>query len=115
VEALGNFQRERHSFASTTDFEFSFLSGASFPALLLGLITTSIGSILWAWYAAIRHVALYGLGIVILLPLGLAFIPVNIHGWTAVFLFVGWVGILIGGLFLLFAGVRALSRRGASF
>jgi uncharacterized membrane protein len=83
------------------------------PALMLGPLTTLIGSVLWAWRAAIRDVALYGLGIVILVPLALALIPINIHGCTAAFMFVGVAGTLIGGLFLVFAAVRAFNHRRA--
>ena len=99
---------------STSDFEFSFLEYAFLPALLLGLATTLIGSVLWARRAAIRDVALWGLAVLILAPLSLASIPINIHGWTATFIFVGFGAMLIGGLLLVFAAVRTLNglRRG---
>ena len=105
---LANFQLERHSFVNTQDSEFRFLSDTFLPILMLGLLMTLIGSLLWAWRATIRDLVLYGLGIIILVPLALALIPINIHGWTAAFMFVGAVGILVGALFLVSAGVRAL-------
>jgi hypothetical protein len=108
---LSYFQLERHSlFVSTSDFEFSFLEHAWLPALLLGLATTLIGSILWAWRAAVREVALYGLGTVILALLSLALIPINVHGWTAACLFVGFGAMLIGVLLLILAAVHAFNR-----
>jgi hypothetical protein len=114
---LSYFQLERHSlFVSTSDFEFSFLEHAWLPALLLGMATTLIGSVVWAWRAAVHDVALCGFGIVILASLSLALIPINVHGWTAAFLFVGFGAMLIGGLLLIFAAVRTFNkhRRGAT-
>jgi hypothetical protein len=105
---LASFQLERHSFVETQDFEFRFLSEIFLPVLALGLLTILTGSVLWAWRAVIRDLVLYGLGTLILAPLALALIPINIHDWTAAFMFVGAAGILIGSLFLVFAFVRAL-------
>jgi hypothetical protein len=102
------FQLERHSFVETQDVEFRFLSETFLPVLALGLLTTMAGSILWARRAAIRDLVLYGLGTIILVSLALKLIPINVHDWTAAFMFVGAAGILIGSLFLLFAIVRAL-------
>jgi len=111
VGVLSYFQLERHSlFVSTSDFEFSFLEHAWLPALLLGMATTLIGSVVWAWRAAVREVALYGLGTVILASLSLALIPINVHGWTAAFLFVGFGAMLIGGLLLIFAAARTFNK-----
>jgi hypothetical protein len=114
---LSYFQLERHSLlVSTSDFEFYFLEYAFLPTLLLGMATTLIGSVLWACRAPVREVALYGFGIVVLAPLSLAPIPINVHGWTAAFLFVGFGAMLIGGLLLIFAAVRTVNkhRRGAT-
>ena len=105
---LAYFQLERHSFVSTEDFEFRFLSDMFLPILALGLLTTLTGSVLWAWRAKIRDLVLYGLGTIIFVPLAVTLIPINVHGWTAAFMFVGVAGILIGGLFLVSAIVRAL-------
>ena len=108
---LSYFQLEQHSlFVSTSDFEFYFLEHAFLPALLLGMATTLIGSILWAWRAPVREVALYGLGIVVLAPLSLALIPINVHGWTAAFLSVSFGAMLIGGLLLILAAVRTFNK-----
>jgi hypothetical protein len=108
---LSYFQLERHSFVSTSDFEFLVLEHMFLPALLLGLVTTLMGSALWARRAMIRDVAAYGIGIVILAPLALTLIPINIHGWTAAFMLVGADAILIGGLFLIFAAIRTVNQR----
>ena len=95
---------------NTQDFEFHFLEDTFLPVLMFGLVTMLIGSILWAWRATIRNVALYGFRIVISTALVLGLIPINIHGWTAAFMFVGVTAILIGVLFLILAAVRALNR-----
>jgi hypothetical protein len=103
VGILSDFRLERH----ISDSEFNFLYRSYLPAFLLGLAATLIGSVLWARRAAINNVALWGLGILICGPLALSRLPINIHGWTANFLFVGFDAILIGGLFLIVAAVRA--------
>lgn len=105
---LSTFQLERHSFESTSDFEFSFLEFVFLPALFLGLAAALIGSVLWARRAAVRDVCLWGLGVLIVAPLSIRLLPINIHGWTAMFLLVGLGAMLIGGLLLVFAEVRAL-------
>ena len=105
---LSTFQLERHSFESTSDFEFSFLEFVFLPALFLGLAAALIGSVLWARRAAVRDVCLWGLGVLIVAPLSIRLFPINIHGWTAMFLLVGLGAMLIGGLLLVFAAVRAL-------
>jgi hypothetical protein len=110
---LASFQLERHSFVETRDFEFRFLSEMFLPVLALGLLTTLTGSVLWARRAAIRDLVVYGLGTIILIPLALALIPINVHDWTAVFMFVGLAGVLIGSLFLVFAFGRAIVHRRA--
>jgi len=53
---------------------------------------------------------LYGLGTVILGSLSLDLIPINVHGWTATFLFVGFGAMLIGGLLLIIAAVRTFNK-----
>ena len=116
VGVLSDLQLERHSFAMTTiDFEFFFLERVFLPALILGLIVTLVGSILWGLHAPIRNVALWGLGIVVLVPLSLALIPINIHGWTMSLMLAGVGMTSIGGLLLIFAAVREFKkhRRGA--
>jgi hypothetical protein len=107
---LSYFQLERHSFVSTSDFEFLFLERTFLPALLLGLLTTILGAGFWAWRAPTRDVAFYGFGIMVLVPVILHFIPVNVHGWTESFGLVGAAGMLIGALFLVFATVRFFKR-----
>lgn len=103
-----SFELERHSFTMrTVDFEFQFLEFSFLPELMLGLLTTVIGSVRWAWHAQNRDVAAYGLAILFTAPVVLYAVPINIHGWTAVFMFVGLAAMLIGALFLLLAAVRA--------
>ena len=105
---LASFQLERRSFVSTTDFQFRFLTDAFLPLLVLGLLTTLIGSLLWAWRAAIRDLALFGLGIIILMFMLLSQALISVHGWTGALLPVSAAGMLIGGLFLAFAVVRTI-------
>jgi hypothetical protein len=109
VGLLAGFQVERHGSVSTQDFEFRFLSDLLVPVFMLGLLTMLIGSVLWAWCATIRDLSFYGFGIVILV-LALAFIPVHVnpHGWAMGFIPVGADGILVGGLFLILAAIRAV-------
>ena len=113
VGVLCYFQFHRHKLVSTSDFEFVFLEYASASALLLGLLSTIIGSCLWAWRAAIRDVALYGLGIFLIVPTVTQLIPINVDGWTGSFVLVEAAGMLIGILFLVFAAVRVLWLRWA--
>jgi hypothetical protein len=106
---LSYFQLERHGFVTTTDFLFSFLDHVFLPILVIGLGMTFAGSVMWALRAAAGNVALIGLGILILSPSILEVIPINIHGWTAAFLFVGADAMLIGVLFLVLAAIRAFN------
>jgi hypothetical protein len=109
---LFNFQLQRHSMgASRVDFEWDFLEYTFLPVLLLGLLTTLIGSVTWARHAAIRRVTCFGFGIVILASLAFAIIPVNIHDWIAAFMIVFPITILLGVLLLLVAAVRAFIQR----
>ena len=116
VGLLAGFQLERHGSVNTQDFEFHFLSDSLVPVFMLGLLTMLIGSILWAWRATIRDLSFYGVGIVILV-LALAFIPVHVnpHGWAMGFIPVGAEGILVGGLFLILAAIRAVIQYRAKY
>ena len=116
LTALGiifNFRLERHSLnGAGIDREFLFLEYTSLPMVLLGLLTTVVGSMVWAWrQASVSQLAVSGAGIAILASLVAKLIPINIHGWTGSLMFVYVAFILIGMLFLVFAAVRFTSSR----
>jgi ABC-type glycerol-3-phosphate transport system permease component len=114
--ALGisfNFQLERHSLNEDgVDKEFVFLEYTSLPMVLLGLLTTVVGSTIWAWRrASVSSLVLSGAALAILTSLAAKLIPINIHGWTGSFMFVFVASLLIGVLFFVFAAVRFTSSR----
>jgi hypothetical protein len=116
MAALGvlfDLQLERNSFHTTgSTKEFFFLEYTFFPLLLLGLLVTIAGSMIWAWRTT-SILSLASIGVVLILSSLLAanLVPINIHGWTAslVFVFVG--SSLIGVLFVVLAFVRFASSR----
>jgi hypothetical protein len=116
LTALGilfNFQLEQHSFeGSGVDKEFFFLEDVSLPMVLLGSLTTVVGSTVWALrQASVSRLAVSGTVIVILTLLTAKLIPINIHSWTGSFMFVCVASLLIGVLFLVFAAVRFTTSR----
>jgi len=89
--ALGvyfNFQLQRHSFISTSDFQFAFLQDASLPTLGLGLLASIGGGIVWARRASAQGLIVVGVSVVILVAGSVDAVPVNIHSWTADLMFV---------------------------
>ena len=109
---LFSFQLERHSFRTAVDTEFVFLKYAFLPSLLLGLLATLVGSVIWAWRrTSVSSLASYGVVIAALTLLAAKLIPINIHGWTGSFMFVFSVSMLIGVLFVAFAAVRFASKK----
>ena len=115
LTALGmvfSFQLERHSLHASIDREFFFLEYAFLPVLLLGLLATLVGSVMWAWRrASVSSLAASGRFITVLTLLASKAIPINVHGWTGSFIFVFLVSLLIGVLFVVFAAVRFTSSR----
>jgi hypothetical protein len=114
LTALGilfNFQLEEHSFSGAgIDKEFVFLEYTSLPMVLLGLVTTVVGSLIWArQQASVSRLAESGAAIAVLTFLAAKLIPIDIHGWTGSFMFVWVVSLLIGVLFFVFAAVRFTS------
>ena len=94
---------------------FDMLGFVSVPFVLIGVLATLAGSIIWARQARLPRLLLVGL---LLVPAALAamkFTPVNIHGWTFSLVFPYLATLTIGVLFLVFAAVRyALGKRSAS-
>jgi peptidoglycan/LPS O-acetylase OafA/YrhL len=100
------FQTEQHSFVATNDSQFSFPYDTSFPFMFFGLVAALFGAVIWWFRAKTSEILLDGLGVLMVTPLCLALIPMNIHGWTATFLFVGADATLIGVPLAVVAGVR---------
>jgi len=81
-----------------------------FMFLPIGLLTTLVGSVIWACRAEAGNVIGAGLGIAILTLLSGELIPFNPHDWTAVVLLVFVTAILVAGLFFIFGFARLSSR-----
>ena len=100
------FQLERHSFYSTRDLQFQFLSIAFLPVLSIGSLVTLLGSAMWAWRAPILRVAVCGTALSALALLTGHLTPINIHDWTGSLMFPYATSLFVGALLLVFASVR---------
>jgi uncharacterized membrane protein (UPF0136 family) len=79
---------------------------------LLGLLTALIGGVTWAWRAPLAHLLLSGVSVGVVAFLLAELVDINIHGPTALLLFVVVAGLLGCALILLLAAIRfTLSRR----
>jgi len=91
------------------------LNGAailSHSLTLLGLLATLIGAVFWPLRTRLVHILLSGLSVGIATFLLAILVDINVHGPTAILLYVVFAGALGCALMLLIAAVRfALSRR----
>ena len=105
IGVLSSFELERHSFHSTNDVLFQILSIVFLPALFLGLLLLLIGALAWTWRVAPERSFGAGGAILFCLIFG-AFVPINIHDWTAVLMFVFVTGVLIVAILLIGAFLK---------
>jgi len=81
------------------------------PATILGLLIVLGASLTCAWRAGSGRLFAWGIGLLVLGWLALAFVPINIHGWTGILLLPLLTALLIGALFVVAGTVRLVINR----
>jgi hypothetical protein len=93
---------------------FTIINGAavlSISMTLLGLLAALIGGVTWAWRAPLVRLLLSGVSMGVVAFLLDELVDINIHGPTALFMFVVVAGVFGCALILLIAATRFVLSR----
>ena len=115
VSVLGiilNFQLDR---IANLRMNFMVLNAAAILSIfmtVIGLLSVLIGVVAWAWRAPLFYLMFAGLSVGVLAFFVAELVNINVHGPTALFMFIYLAGMLGCALILSVAAIRfVLSRR----
>jgi hypothetical protein len=104
---------ERHSYyANHVDAETSILDVTFLPALLIGVVSTLVGGVMWARRASVTMLFVLAIAIAVVIMAAVKFVPGNVHGWTAILGPVAGEFLLVALIFIVFGCIHLLRQRG---
>jgi Flp pilus assembly pilin Flp len=107
------FLLERHSYYTDRgDAETSILESTFIPALLIGMVSTLVGGVMWARRASVTMLFVLAIAIAVVIMAAVKFVPGNVHGWTAIRGPVAGEFLLVALIFIVFGCIHLLRQRG---